>query len=319
MPESRYSDVDFKLADEFESLSLDQLGDWARYAFELGARSFPYDAEDVRLVTIVSVPARDVFAPIVALGALVAEALSFDGTGLLDWDEFLKLDNGTKIFFIDNGQKWRSGVLDSFDDGLSGRRVIDMSQRSPTTHFILKSNFKEKCVAFKKSTAVTGSVDNEEKIKRFLCAADQEQIGGWLRTVKPKIAINSVKTIFKASVQDLFLRFGNNNSLRLIDLLKITEEESPGSGKLLLKSAGNAASDSTYKLAILNTARYEKSIKKYASSNIIVLLEHQEYDEEVAALTGELRKSSRALPNELQYLDKPCRPVLSCPLILQRY
>ena len=310
--------IDFapKIKDEFGSFCLDDLGAWARYAFDLGIEAFNYRHPSNRLIAIVSVPSRAIFAPLLAIGALAADAYSYDGSDALSWVRFLDLADGTIIYFRD-GHRWRSGRLGAFDSALAGRRIEDVSRSA--THFILENNFESKQISLQKPSDSKGFLKHEKQIARLLTTLGAENVHSWLRAVKPQIVINSTKTIFKDNLGELCFDLPNQKSIKITDFLRITESDDPGSGKLLLKSAHRASTKTTHRLALLDTPFFEKLAPNYASSNVVLLFEHHEYDERIAAMSLKIRE----LASRESYLDgklsQPPEGVRAALFISKRY
>lgn len=320
---SSVQNLDFRITDKQNSLNLQELGAWAQYAIKLGYLSFAFDDPRERLFSLVAVPSREIFGPLVVLGAMISSIEVQDLSDFLTWSEFKELEEGLTIFFDDNG-KFRQGVLGAFDQDLGGRR-IENTGRGNASHFFFEGNFAEKRVAFKRSAATSGGNANPSAIAiaKVLPHIDGKKISAWAKSNKPTIVIHANKRAFLASSNTLCFDLGHNPKEEEIDFSKfmhLTEEERFGSGKILLKSVRRSAVSTETKLAIINTPRFESLAPAYASSNIIMIVENQEYDERIAELARLLRKqSSTEVPESCKTLLTPAPPVRSFVSKVPRY
>jgi hypothetical protein len=283
--------------DSMEEYSLNELGEWATLAFKLGYESFSYSSTDKRCVTIVSVPSRDLFTSIVSLGALVADAASFRGDGILSWEQLIELENGLLVYFKDRNKIIR-GYLGDFVEDLQARTIEDARS---VKHFVTKSRLPSYEIKFNSPKSKGKTEDDEHLIldifkEGFGLVVEKD----WLRTVHPKISLNIVKHNFLAALSNLEV-VGKLNSLPLSSFLSLTESSKPGSGKIFLKSEKNANADFVPKMAILSSSSFEKLIREYSQSDLVITLEHHEYDESIASVARSLRQAGEDSPNTLEF------------------
>lgn len=278
----------FKIRDESgDCFSLEDLGNWAVFAFKLGYESFRYSREDLRLVTIVSVPSRELFTALVVLGALVADGECFNGEGLLTWEQLIELEAQQLVYFTDRN-KVVMGYLDKFDEKYQARTIRDAKN---ALHFVTESSFNNYQIRFS-SPKSRGSSGTDESLvlegfkSGFNLNIEQE----WLRTLKPNISLNVVKHSFIASISNLAYVF-EEGAIPLSKFLNLTEVNKAGSGKVLVKSERNATVDFKSKLAILSSGSFGRLIRAYSHSDLVITLEHHEYDESIASLARSLRQT----------------------------
>lgn len=281
--------------DSMEKYSLNELGEWATLAFKLGYESFSYSLPDKRYVTIVSLPSKDFFTSIVALGALVADAASFQGDGILSWEQLIELESGQLVYFKDRNKISR-GYLSDFNEDFQARTIEDVRS---VKHFVTKSRLSEYEIRFN-SPKSKGKTEDEE---RFILDVFKENFGlsvdkGWMRTVHPKISLNTVKHNFLATLSSLKV-VGAQNSMPLSSLLGLTESDKPGSGKIFLKSENNSNANFIPKMAILSSSSFGRLIREYSQSDLVITLEHHEYDESIASVARALRQAGEDSPNTL--------------------
>lgn len=283
--------------DSMEEYSLNELGEWATLAFKLGYESFRYSFTDKRYVTIVSVPSKDLFTSIVALGALVADAASFRGDGILSWEQLIELENGQLVYFKDRNKIFR-GYLSDFVEDFQARTIEDARS---VKHFVTKSRLPDYEIRFNSPKSKGNTEDDERLIlevfkEGFGLTVDKD----WLRTLHPKISLNIVKHRFLAALSNIEA-VGIRNSLPLSSLLSLTESSKPGAGKIFLKSEKNANVNFIPKMAILSSSSFEKLIREYSHSDLVITLEHHEYDESIASVARALRQVGDDSPNTLEF------------------
>lgn len=288
-----------KISDGEITESFNSLGDWAEYAFKIGFESQRYSNDKTRLISILSVPARDVFVSLVALGAVVADASTYDDSDTLSWTDFKNLETGAVVYFRDRDRFLR-GVVEEFDEQMCARIIRD--QRS-VSHYIFEHNFSSNELGFEKPDKLTGSrYENQDLILKVLSSMGISTDSKWLNSVYPKIVINTVKRLFKIDADMLELKI-DNDSLPLSSLLKISESGKPGSGKLLLNTQKNAVSAFKPALAIISTRYFDKIIREYSFSNMLIILEHHEYDEAVSEIARLVRDRGEAVPAQLSFIN----------------
>ena len=77
--------------------------------------------------------------------------------------------------------------------------------------------------------------------------------------------------------------------------------------------------NSEIRLAILDTALFRQIAGDYGSSNIIVLIEHQEYDEDLASIGADLRADQLPLPPVYRPLNRPPKSVRAMTVKERRF
>jgi hypothetical protein len=288
----------FRIQDECKHrFALKDLGEWAILAFQLGYRSYSYDGSDNRYVTIVSVPSREMFTAILVLGALVADATVFEGDGLLTWKQLKELDDDQLVYFTDRKRVIR-GYLGEFNEEYQARTIRDAKS---ATHFVFESNFRNYEIRFNspKSKGKT-SGDEDQFIECFNKIFNLNIDKDWLRTMHPNISLNIVKHAFTTAISKVEVVF-EEETIPLGKFLNITESTKLGSGKVFIKSEKNSASVFNPKVAILSSGSFEKLIRQYSHSDIVITLEHHEYDESVAAIARSLRDAGEDSSETLEF------------------
>lgn len=304
---------DITLYDGEFSANLKELGGWAEFAYRIGYESSQYDAPDTRLVSVISVPCREVFVALVCLGAVISDAETFDGSGTLTWEQFIHLDDGTIIYFRDSRNQLVRGHLGPFDDQLNARSVRD---RRNIDHFILEGKFSTAYVRFDNPVQAE-SDGTEAQILKFLGSLGLSVDPNWLCSIYPPISVNTVKTVFKEASSQLDL-IAQGEKMALSSLLKISETGGPGSGRILLNPERNARFSATAKLAIASTRYFERIIRELSFSNLMIILEHNEYDSSVATLSRLIRDKGIALPERLEFMNSQTNGVFSMTKIMPR-
>jgi hypothetical protein len=304
----------FSFKDECElEYTLSELGDWAVLAFRLGYDSFKYGEKENRCITLASVPTREIFTAIVAMGAIVADASSFQGNGMLSWSQFRELQVDQPVYFTDRTRTIR-GRLGGFNEEYQARTILDARLGS---HFVTESNFYNYKIRFDSPRTIGNSPEDDQLVLEFFQQGlDLKVDENWLRTIHPPISLNIVKHNFIGAISDVGLLF-KSKTIPLSRFLSLTESLGPGSGKILLKSEKNSTIDFNPKLAILSTASFERLIREYARSDLVIVLEHHEYDEAVASVARSLRLAgedsavTRAftenVPNGVRLISKDMR------------
>ncbi len=282
----------FRIQDESgEQYRLKELGDWAILAFKIGYETFRYDENENRLVTIVSVPSREIFTAFVVLGALVADGESFSGDGLLTWEQFRTLDDNKPVYFFDRG-KIKAGFLDKFSEELQARAIRDTK---PAFHYVTESNLRDYQIRFESPRSKGNSeVEQLHLLSAFNSSFELNVGKEWLRTLYPSISLNIVKHIFTKAIANVSCVL-DDGSISLEEFLLLTEVNKIGSGKVLLKSERNSNSASDPKIAILSTGSYARIVREYPHSDLVITLEHHEYDESIATTARSLRQQGKDL------------------------
>ena len=70
---------------------------------------------------------------------------------------------------------------------------------------------------------------------------------------------------------------------------------------------------------VLNTRKFEETVREYSFANLAIVLEHHEYDEYVSSLVQKMRLNGSSLPVDLQRFNNPPGGVKSCSMLLKRY
>lgn len=280
----------FRIQDESgEQYRLKELGDWAILAFKIGYETFRYDENENRLVTIVSVPSREIFTAFVVLGALVADGESFSGDGMLTWEQLRKLDDHQLVYFSDRG-KITSGYLHKFSDEFQARTIRDARS---ALHYVTESNLRNYQIRFESPRSKGNSeVEQLHLLSAFNSSFELNVRKDWLRTLYPSISLNIVKHIFTKAIANVSCVLDDGN-ISLGEFLLLTEVNRMGSGKVLVKSERNPNSVSDPKIAILSTGSYERIAREYPHSDLVIILEHHEYDESIAKTARSLRQQGK--------------------------
>lgn len=301
----------FSLSDKCKlEYTLNELGDWAALAFRLGYESFKYGENANRCVTIVSVPSREIFTAIVALGAVVADASSFRGDGVLSWDQLKELDEDQLVYFIDRNKTVR-GYLDGFNEEYQARIIRDGRSAK---HFVTETNLSSYEIRFDSPNSKGKSEDDEHLLLELFSLSFGLNIDrAWLRTIHPAISMNIVKHNFISAISDVKIVF-RSKAMLLSTFLSLTDSLKPGSGKVLLKSEKNSTTVFNPKLAILSSGSFERLIREYSHSDLVIALEHHEYDEGIASVARSLRQAgedsqvtsafSEHIPNGVRLISK---------------
>lgn len=293
---------------------LEDLGAWANFAFELGYKSYKYDVKDHRCVTIVSVPVRGVFSALIILGAMAADAEQFKGEGLLSWEAFNRLENGQLVYFTDRNKLLR-GYLADFNQAYEARAIQDSKS---VTHFVTEENLSRYKIRFSSPKSKGKTHTDETKIiSAFNTLCNLTLDPDWLRTLQPNISLNAVKYSFMSTIAEIDCVYGDN-TIGLSALLCITENTTMAAGKVLLKSEKSASSELRPKLAILATGSFERLIRDYSYSDLIIVLEHHEYDENIATLARAIRQSGNSSVVTDYFSKQPLQSVKVISKIMRR-
>lgn len=282
--------------------SIEALGDWASFALRLGFEHRAYQDPQKRLVTIVCVPTRDLFSALVAAGAVIADAIHFKDSNLITWDSFASLEDGTEIYLTDSRGICVKGKVDEFDSQYGARAVED---RKGVKHFVLEKNFDNFSIRFDKPATAGDPHASEEMVIHFLEKLNVKEANKWIRSVYPTVSINAVKKVFKENLTDL--GFGaEGNDVHLNSLLKISENGEPGSGRLLLNSEKVNRSNNNPDVAIFSTRYFDRIVRGFSASNLIIVLNFDEYDAGVSKLSMNIRDKGEGIPSALKsMLDIP--------------
>lgn len=305
--------LNIKLCDGEFSANLKELGGWAEFAYRIGYESSQYGSSDTRLVSVISVPCRDVFVALVCLGAVISDAETFDGSSALTWEQFIHLDDGTIIYFRDGLNQLVRGHLGPFDAQLNARPARD---RRNIDHYILETRFSTAYVRFD-NPIQTERDGNETQILNFLGSLGLSVDPNWLCSIHPPISVNTVKTLFKEASSQLDLLV-QGKKLALNSLLKISETGGPGTGRILLHPERNTRFSTSAKLAIASTRYFDRIIRDLSFSNLMIILEHNEYDSSVGTLSRLIRDKGAALPEHLEFMNSHDDGVFSMTKIMPR-
>ena len=306
------------LSDGGESIEIDALGAWATFAYDLGYQTFSFDDETNRIVTVVSVPDRTIFSILLALGCVVGDASLESIENQLTWSQFIKLPNGTTVHFSD-GDRVRSGVLADLDSSIPDCRWANTRGKGSSRHSFLKFSYAEKNVSLVRNKVPAVLDARDRSVIQFLSELGHTKRESWLKTVYPMTVISTIKHRFSTAVHRIRLELEGGGSGPLSSVLEISENGEPGSGKLLLKSERANDFLSPPKAVILNTRKFEETVREYSFANLAIVLEHHEYDEYTSSLVQRMRASGSDLPTHLQSFNQAPAGVKSCSMLLKRY
>ena len=207
--------------------------------------------------------------------------------GLLSWEQLKELDDGQLVYFTDRNKVVR-GYLEGFNEEYQARTIRDAKS---ATHFVTESSLSNYQIRFNspKSKGKT-ETDENQIITGFNAGFNLGLEKDWLKTLRPNISLNIVKYAFMSSISKVECVFEEGN-IPLSLFLCMTETTKSGSGKVLVKSERNKTSVFNPKIAILSSGSFERLIRECSSSDVVIILEHHEYDESIATLARSLRQA----------------------------
>lgn len=293
-------------------MSLADLGPWAVFAYRLGveARRFPIGSE--RLVSFISVPSRDLFIPIMAIGSILCDGYLFNGQEEMSWDYFLNnIADDTPVYFS-YGKKQVKAKLGSVENG--ARIAIETTRSGEKKHFLFKRHLDNKEVKFESPSRYPLSPEGVN----FFQDLGIEHYQEWYEAMYPLISINSVKHRFISNIQKLSIQT-LNGGLSFSEILKPTETGKLGSGRsLLLSETTTKALEKSSKVVIIGTRRLEKVMREYSSSDLFIVLENAEYDSAIAGISRRVRELAKPLPPDQKFMNSPPTGVKISTFLAQR-
>lgn len=275
---------------------VEALGDWASFALRLGFEHRVYQDPQKRLVTIVCVPTRDLFSALVAAGAVIADAIHFKDSNVITWDSFSSLADGTELYLTDSRGICIKGRVGEFNSEYGARAVED---RKGGKHFVLEKHFDDFSIRFDKPAHAGDAHSSEKMVIHFLERLNAKDADKWIRSVYPTVSVNAVKKVFKENLTDLGVG-AEGNDVHLNSLLKISENGGPGSGRVLLNSEKVNRSNNNPEVAIFSTRYFDRIVRDFSASNLIIVLNFDEYDAGVSKLSRNIRDKGESVPLALK-------------------
>lgn len=262
------------------------LPDWADWLVWLGAWMRSQATLDGRRVAVVVLPTRRLAAAFVGLGAMMAASRLHDDT--LDWEALQALPAGTSVHWRDA----RGGRAVSYAGTVAGIRDIGGSQflaiavqspaRSRGTTYMLPR-------ATALSYGVTqGAVTNRgegalARAAALLKAVADDSSAAWARSPMADSTLVAERASFLADLEGMVLKARNVPATELRDALAIADPEGRQHGKLRLIPARDQGSDDVLRgVTILDGARAASRLGQASARSVVVLLDHADYDEEIA-------------------------------------
>jgi len=265
----------------------DSLPEWARFLFNVGYWLDGLGDTGGRLFCTILLPSRVFASALVALGAL-SHSLQNSSNGM-PWETFLELESGTHVYFLYNvhkkGKRQLEGTLgEVISYGNESLRKIDIKAKKKEhknlTISLSKSRYEEANVSLhpQHRTALLNNLnDMVDAYRYFLPSLNENRFllsqeeclivtnkASWTREIEDLFISNSITTEHRYSLSDLLmLKYGR------VQLC------SPRSREINCFDAG---------LSILDGIDPLRSKDNISSSNTLIILENNEYQEEAEDL-----------------------------------
>lgn len=261
-----------------------QLPDWATFLVWLGAIMRQRQIKDGRIICVALLPTRMFGSSLAALGALASSLTGKENE--MNWGLFLECEDNLIVYFIltdKNGKKEQiegelGGVIDRNGQKLRSIRTISQHKRfKNSTFYISESTFKDWNVAFHPHYR-SRRLANLQELSAFfnnsladfnenqLLMHDTESIiitnrAGWTRENEEVIV--------------------GTNSAKATNFLPLKEVLLTRFGRVLLSSPKSKELETVEcPLAILDGLDALRSREFIKASNLLILLDQEEYNEE---------------------------------------
>jgi len=255
---------------------------WADWLIWLGQWMRGQSAMDGRRVAVVRLPTRRLSAAFACLGALFSAARLHDDT--LDWGALQALPKGTKVYWRDKSAGY-AGLVDAVRE-IGGSPLLAISVDSPkrsrgSTFLLSKASALSHGVTL---GAITARAEERLSAAGILIGdvVDGASLS-WIRAAAADSTLVTERTSFVGDLEHLSLTIGASPSVSFLDALSIADANFRQHGKLqLIPSRAEAFADQTQGLTVLDGAGAAMRLGSARARSIVVLLDHAEYDEEVA-------------------------------------
>jgi hypothetical protein len=258
---------------------------WADWLIWLGVWMRSQAALDGRRVAVVRLPTKRLAAAFVGLGGMLASAGIHDDS--LDWDALQMLPLGTKVHWRETrGGKsiLYSGFIGETRE-YAGTPCLAITVHAPKKA-VGSTTLLPKPAALSYGVTlgtVTSRVEEKLSTASALMRAVVDGASlSWLRSVGSDGTLLTERSSFINDLEEFSLAAGNVH-LSMLDALAVSTNELRYHGKLQVVPARvEAFRDSERGLTILDGAVAVTRLGASCARSVIVLLEHSEYDEEVA-------------------------------------
>lgn len=262
---------------------LEDQPDWAYFMIFLGwwLAELPLVRGTIHCVALV--PTRVCCPSLVATGVLLSSASRPDQD--LDWGAFASLPLGTRVFFRNPRPKGRhevhSGLIAPAEH--PGLVCVRMNESETFTRLELgRSSFlKYSCrLTPFPSAQRMGRLD---RVGKFLDGLLRRFDRRWLLSAMSCCMVVTSAASWRREVCGITLRQSRTGAIPLQDLLMAQSADPSGQCRIVLEQPGGAsAAPERLPLVVLDGPRAFRSLRSHPSFKAVTLLEHSEYDEEVA-------------------------------------
>lgn len=294
---------------------------WADWLIWLGAWLRSQAALSGRRVTVVLLPTRRLAAAFVGLGAMLAASRLHDD--ILDWDALQALPVGTLVHWRD--LKGKSGRAVSYSGTVDGICDIDGNQ---FLAIVGQTPAKSKGVTYRLSRAsalsygvTRGAITKRGEDTLARAASLMKNIVDassttWIRSPMADSTVITERFSFLADLDGVFLEADNVPGVPLRETLALTDSEGRHGKLRLIPVRGMDSDDILQGVTILDGARATSRLGQVSARSIVVLLDHADFDEEVANLLNRFLSYS---VDEGIHFDEGANPVVAPPTSIDSF
>lgn len=264
-----------------------QLPAWADWLMALGEWMREQALRPGKRVVVVRLPARNLAAAFVGLGALCAAARSHDES--LDWETLRNLPEGTSVH-------WRkpTGAKSRRHSGRVGALVtmhgadflaideMDSRGRATGSKFYLPRNT---ALSHGVTLGATSARDDEKLISgaRLMRSLNSDTSLAWSRSPMADSTVVTERASFLQDLEEIKIQAGSEPALWMLDALCIADAQGRTHGKLLVvPTRVEKIHDAPNGVTILDGAAAVSKLGNLRARSVVILVAQSEYDEEVS-------------------------------------
>lgn len=264
-----------------------QLPPWADWLMALGEWMREQAPRPGKRVVVVRLPARNLAAAFVGLGALCTAARLHDES--LDWEALRNLPEGASVHWRKpTGAKprrysGRVGALVTMHgaDFLSIEEMDSRGRSTGSKFYLPRSTALSHGVTLGAMSARAD--ENLTSAARFMQSLNSDSSLAWSRSPMADSTVVTERASFLQDLEEIKVKAALDSGLLMLDALSIADTQGRTHGKLLVvPTRTERIHDAPNGVTILDGAAAVSKLGHLSARSIVILMAHSEYDEEVS-------------------------------------